>query len=81
MLIDAHSLAILSAVHPDPVPAYKHNVHVREDGTLEATDGHILARVPPVALWESEDFPGGTGDKTPELAGKILSSDNLAEGR
>lgn len=91
MLIDKRSLDILPAASKDTTRPSITVIHVREDGTLEATNGEIIARVGPCPI-APEDAPltvtGGTqreddtsiienANHLPSIAGKSLVAADL----
>jgi len=70
MLIDKRSLDILAVVDMHSPKVYLRGVHVRHDGSLEASNGRLVALVtPPI---DAKDEQKNT------LGGRILSAEDLA---
>ena len=77
MLIDRQALKILKVASTDPIRAVLQGLHVK-DGHVEATNGHVLARValPSTPVEECPEAWKGAGDT---LDGKLLDPQDLKE--
>lgn len=77
MLIDRHAMKVLKAASTDPQRGPLQGLHVK-GGHLEATNGHILARVA-LPSFPVEEFPAGWGVVGEMPEGTILDAADLKE--
>lgn len=74
MLIDKRAASIAVACSTEETRQALCGVHVRKDGTLEATNGHMLLRVAPPE-WPSSELPGHWPNDP--MTDKVLAADSV----
>jgi len=77
-MVDRRALSIYKAASTEPHRPALNTLRVREDGHLEATNGHILVRVPLVPL-SPEECPEGWTNPEDDMAGVLIDAKQAQE--